>query len=232
MTGMARPRGFPLWSKLLLTGFSAVLVWFYWKSYGPTNFLYFCDVALLVSVIAVWTERSIWASMPAVGILIPQAVWCVDFMFGVVGGRLTGMTDYMFDQNLTLFTRGLSFFHFWLPFLLLWMVWTLGYDRRALLGWTVIALVLLLVCWLWMPGPPVPEDNKNLPVNINYVFGPSDKEAQTWMDPRAWFALLFFGLPLLVYLPTHLALRWLFPVPHGVGDLQDRREAIQTMPER
>jgi hypothetical protein len=30
------------------------------------------------------------------------------------------------------------------------------------------------------------------------------------MSPHAWFALLFFGLPVAVYWPTHLLLRYLF----------------------
>jgi len=33
------------------------------------------------------------------------------------------------------------------------------------------------------------------------------------MAPQAWFALLMIGLPLLVYLPTHLLLAWLFSMP-------------------
>ncbi|MBX9677278.1 MAG: hypothetical protein K2X38_00855 [Gemmataceae bacterium] len=218
MNADMKPRGFPLWTKLLLTGYLAVLVPFYWKEYGPTNFLYFCDVAILMSLVAIWTERSLWASMPAVGILIPQAVWCIDFTIGLFGGQWLKMTDYMFDEEISLFARGLSFFHFWLPFLLVWMVWRLGYDRRAFAAWSVLAIALLLICWLLMPAPPAPFDNKNLPVNINYVYGLDDKQAQTWMHPTAWFALLVVGLPLIVYLPTHLALRWAFPKPHGRGD--------------
>ena len=36
----------PLGLKLAYTAFMAVLVPVYWRYYGPTNFLYFCDVAL------------------------------------------------------------------------------------------------------------------------------------------------------------------------------------------
>lgn len=230
MTRPNAPRGFPLWTKLVFTAFVAVLVPFYLESYGPTNFLYFCDMALLMALVAIWTERSLWASMPAVGILVPQAIWCVDFMIGLFGGRWLGMTDYMFDEKLTLLTRGLSFFHFWLPFLLLWMVWMLGYDRRAFFAWTILALVLLIVCWMWMPAPPAPVGSENIPVNINYVYGMSDKEPQSSMDPRAWFALLFVGLPALVFFPTHLMLKLVFPPPHGKGDADDAvlLEAIQV----
>ena len=52
----------PLAVKVLYTAFTAVMVPVYLKDYGPTNFLYFCDVAVLMTLVAVWTEKSLWAS--------------------------------------------------------------------------------------------------------------------------------------------------------------------------
>ena len=49
----------PLAVKLIYTAFMAVLIPFYLKEYGPTNFLYFCDVALFFTLAAVWTEKPI-----------------------------------------------------------------------------------------------------------------------------------------------------------------------------
>jgi len=46
----------PLSLKLIFTVFMAVLVPFYWCTYGPSNFLYFCDVALFLTLIGTWTE--------------------------------------------------------------------------------------------------------------------------------------------------------------------------------
>jgi hypothetical protein len=40
----------PLWLKLAYSAFMAVLVPVYWYYYGPTNFLYFCDVALILQI--------------------------------------------------------------------------------------------------------------------------------------------------------------------------------------
>jgi len=200
----------PLWLKSLYTAFVAVLVPVYLKEYGPTNFLYFCDVALLMTVVAIWRESALWASMAAVGILMPQLLWMVDFLGGFIGMHPVGMTAYMFDTKYTLFARSLSFFHFWLPILLVYMVWRLGYDRRALAGWTFLAWALLAVCYFCMPAPPAPAANPNLPVNINYVYGMSDTEPQKWMPPNAFFALLLVALPLCIYLPTHCVLGWLF----------------------
>jgi hypothetical protein len=202
-------RRIPLAAKLAYTAFMAVLIPSYTYFYGPTNFLYFCDVALLITLVAMWTESPLLASMPAVGIVLPQALWVADFLGGLTGHYVTGMTAYMFHGDasfLSLFKRGLSFFHFWIPFLVLWNVWRLGYDRRALVAWTVMAWVLLPFCYFCMPAPPAPPDNPNLPVNINYVYGPNDERAQTWMPPLAWLALLMVAMPAVIYVPTHLVL--------------------------
>ncbi len=50
-------------------------------------------------------------------------------------------------------------------------------------------------------------------VNINYVHGPSFERSQTWMPPIAWVATLMTALPLILYLPSHWVLGWLFPGP-------------------
>ncbi|UXI69411.1 hypothetical protein [Tahibacter amnicola] len=199
----------PLPLKLAFTAFMMVMVPFYWKAYGPTNFLYFCDVAMFLTLAAVWTESPLLASLPAVGLIIPQIVWCVDFLATLVGAPLLGMTAYMFNPSIPLFARGLSSFHAWLPFVLLFLVARLGYDRRALFGWTAIAWVLMAIARLLLPAPPPDPANPNAPVNVNYVYGFSDQAAQNFMPDWAWLTVLYVGLPLLVFLPTHLLLnRW------------------------
>ncbi|HSX59017.1 MAG TPA: hypothetical protein VLF18_02345 [Tahibacter sp.] len=199
----------PLALKLAFTAFMAVMVPFYWITYGPTNFLYFCDVAMFFTLVAVWTESPLLASMPAVGLIVPQAVWCLDFFLSWIGVPLLSMTAYMFDPGIPLFARGLSSFHAWLPFVLVFLIARLGYDRRALLYWTLLAWALIAVCRLFMPAPPPDPAHPNVPVNINYVYGFGDAAAQTWMPGWAWLALLCIGLPLLVFLPTHVVLqRW------------------------
>ena len=108
---LSRPARLPLWLKLAYTAFMAVLIPICWSHYGPTNFLYFCDVALLLMLAAVWLESPLLASIPAVGILLPQMFWCLDFAAHLAGSNLTGMTNYMFDAQRPLFLRGLSIFH-------------------------------------------------------------------------------------------------------------------------
>jgi len=197
----------PLWSKLILTAYVAVLVPIYWVTYGPTNFLFFCDMALLLTLLAMWRESALLVSAAAVGILLPQLLWALDFLSSLVGHPITGMTEYMFQSSIPLHVRFLSFFHFWLPFLLIWLLRRTGYDQRGLPLWMVMAFTSLYVCYFFMPGPPVPADNPALPVNINYVYGFSDQIAQTWMPEPVWFVLLQFMLVFLVFLPSHWVLK-------------------------
>ena len=199
----------PLGLKLLYTAFMAVLIPVYWYYYGPTNFLYFCDVALIFTLIAIWPENALLISMCVVGILVPQTIWVADFLVNATGISLTGMTDYMFDSNHSLFLRLLSLFHGWLPFLLLYLVWKTGYDRRALPAWTGVAWALLLISFFLMPQP-TPHPGLT-PVNVNYVFGMRDTAAQTWVSPVVWLTGLLVGLPVMVFVPTHFLLARIMP---------------------
>ena len=200
------PRRIPLWVKLAYSAFCAVMIPTYWHEYGPTNFLYFCDVAVLLTLAALWLESALLASIAAVGIVLPQIVWVLDFAVHFFGLKITGMSAYMFDPKLPLFTRGISLFHGWLPFLLLYAVRRLGYDRRAFAVWVGVAWGLLLVCYFWMPPSGTVLANPKQPVNINYVFGFGDKTPQNWMPAWAWLLTLLIGLPALIWLPSHLAL--------------------------
>ncbi|MFG0291245.1 MAG: hypothetical protein ACF8CQ_23985 [Rhodopirellula sp. JB044] len=198
----------PLALKVGYTAFMAVLVPYYWVEYGPTNFLYFCDIALFLTLIAVWTERPLFASMAAVGITIPQFLWQVDFLGNLINLPVTGMTDYMFNEEISLLARGLSFFHFWLPILLIGIVLKLGYDHRALWSWTLVAWAAMLVSYFYLPAPGDALEFVNQPRNVNYVYGMSPDAPQHFMPAWAWLSTMLVGLPAVVYLPTHSLLRW------------------------
>lgn len=205
----------PLWLKLLYTGFLAVLLPIYWRDYGPSNFLYFCDVALFFTLGALWFESPLLASAPLIGIFLPQMLWVVDFFCELTGLHLTGLTGYMFESQRPLFTRLLSLFHFWLPFLCLGLVWRLGYDRRALVLWTLLAWALMGICYVAMPppapiDPSAPPELANRPTNINYVFGFGSDRPQQMMEPDWYFTAYMAAMPLLVFLPSHWLFAWLF----------------------
>jgi hypothetical protein len=141
----------PLAVKVAGTAFLAILVPVYLHTYGPTNFLWFCDAALILTVAGMWMESSLLTSMCAVGILLPQCLWLADFGSNFFGFHFLNLTSYMFDSHLPLFTRGLSLFHGWLPLLLVWLLFRLGYDKRALSAWTVVAAGLMLICYFFTP---------------------------------------------------------------------------------
>ena len=128
----------PLWLKIAYTAYVALLVPFYWRNYGPANFLWFSDLALLGTLVALWTANRLLASMLTVGLLLPEIVWNVAF-FGrlLTGYPFAGLTGYMFEQRNPLFLRGLSLFHVFLPVVVVWMVWRLGYDSRGLMAMTL-----------------------------------------------------------------------------------------------
>ena len=222
------PRLVPLWIKLAYTAFMALMIPVYLKNYGPTNFLYFCDVAAVMTLVAIWIESPIILSSALVGAFIPQMLWVIDFFYEVANAfqlagpgyeiHFTGMTGYMFDATKPFFLRFLSFFHFWLVFLLIYLVWAVGYDKRGLALWTGIAWVLVTVCYVWMPPCSPLKDSAgnylrdpNKPLNINYVYNiASDNEPQNWMEPN-WYFAVYLGALVAIYVVTHLLLWWSMP---------------------
>src|SRR2546422_2183507 len=122
----------PSWVKVASSVFVAILVPWYWVTYTPWNFLYFCDIALLVTSVAIWIESPLLVSMQAVAITLPQMLWVVDLLCRLVAGvHVTGVTNYMFEGSLPLFLRGLFLFYGWVSFVLLWLLSPPGYDPPA-----------------------------------------------------------------------------------------------------
>jgi hypothetical protein len=191
----------PLALKLAYTAFVAVLVPVYWKAYGPGNFLWLCDVALLGAGAALWLESRLLASMMLLA-AVPELVWNADFVARLATGRhLVGMTAYMFDRALPLHTRALSGFHVFLPIVLVWLAARWGYDRRAWPVQTLVTWALVLASYRWTR----PD------ANVNYAFGPGARP-QTRLPPRLYLLLVLAAVPLL-YWPAHALLARLFPAP-------------------
>jgi hypothetical protein len=183
--------------KIAHTLFVCLFVPVYWHYYGPQNFLWFSDIALLTSIVALWRRSSLLASTQALSVMALEIGWTVDFLGRLILGReLLGLSGYMFDPSIPLFVRLLSLFHLWLPWLLVWMIWRFGYDRRAM-------PVQTLLCWIVLPASyfiSTPEEN------INWVYGLAS-HPQTFLPAAAYLLLLMAAIPLCVYLPTHLLLR-------------------------
>jgi hypothetical protein len=194
----------PLWLKLAYSGFLCVLIPVYWRDYGPGNFLWFSDIALFFTTTAVIVERPTafrpaLIGMVAVGVLPLEIAWCLDF---TLGGKLLGLTAYMFDTARPLYLRGLSLFHIALPPTVIWMLVHYGYDRRSL-----VRQVLLM--WVVLPVTYALTDPS---LNVNWVFGLGNAP-QTFIPPLAYLALEMAVLPLFVALPMDRLLRRFLPAP-------------------
>lgn len=198
-----------LWVKVPYTLFVCVLVPVYWVKNGPANFLWGSDISLIVVTFALWFEKSLPASMMAVGTLLIDIAWSVDYVARLLYGVDVfpiGGTRYMFDADTEIWLRGLSLFHVFLPIVVLYVLYRLGYDRRAL-RWEI------LLAWLVLPLSYViggPERN------INFVWG-FGQEPQTWMPGPAFLGMLMVLFPVLVFYPTHLLLGRLFRRPRAIS---------------
>lgn len=178
------------------TLFVCVLVPMYWRHYGPANFLWFSDIALLIGLAALWLESPLLSSMQAISVLLLELLWSAEFLIRLMIGKpIFGLVEYMFKSNLSLWLRGLSLFHLALPPLLVWLVYCFGYDGRALIAQTILLWVIVPVCFFFTE----PAEN------INWVFGFGEQPQKT-LPPWLYVALLLVGVPIGIYLPTHFLL--------------------------
>ena len=189
--------------KIGYTLFVCVVVPIYWRQYGPANFLWFSDIALLAMVPALWLENALLASTMAVSIIFFEGIWNIDFFARLATGKsLTGLSAYMFDPKIALSIRALSCFHIVLPLLLLWTLHRLGYDRRAFFCQTILALVALPLSYLC----------SNPRENVNWVYG-FGEHPQSMLPAGVFLLLVMVIYPIVVYLPTHLLFAKMFHPP-------------------
>jgi hypothetical protein len=190
----------PLWIKIIYTLFAVTTIVVYAFKYPLGNFLWFSDIALVLTMPALWLESSLLASTLAVGILLPEVFWNIGFLLRLLTGkRLAGLTDYMFDAHKPLYLRAFSLFHVFLPVLLIWMIARLGYSPYALMTQTLLA-------WIVLPLTYVLTDPDK---NINWVFGPASIRGSR-LHSVLYLGMLMIAFPLIVYIPTHLLLTAIF----------------------
>ena len=193
---MLTPQQIPLWLTLAYGLAVPVIAVVYWRSYGPSNFLWLSDIALACTLASLLTGNRLLASMPAVGVLPLELAWTIDFL---AGGRVIGLAAYMFDAKLPLYLRSLSLFHLALPPTLLFLLYRFGYDERALVYQTLLTWVVLVITYV----ATNPEQN------INWVFGPGSKPQQL-LPPLVYLGLEIVVLPVFVFFPMHLILKRFF----------------------
>jgi hypothetical protein len=195
----APTHAFPVWLRCAAVAWLAIWMPAYWHTWGASNFLHLCDIAVIVTCAGLLTNSALLISSQAVGSLLVDAAWMLDAGWHLVRGRgLLGGADYLFDPSHPLWVRLLTLFHVVMPVLLLWAIGRTGYDRR---GWPLqcaIALPAFVAARFTAPAE-----------NINYAFTDPFIHRQ-WGPPAAHVLISWLFMAVVVYLPTHLALRAIF----------------------
>lgn len=195
---IGRDATFPLWLKLVALLFLCFFVSYSWKNYGLQNFLWFSCLGVICTVTALWLENRLLASMMLLSTFIADEIgWGGDFLFRLIfGWHPFNATTYMFDHRLSLYGRAISLYHFYIPILLVWMVYKLRYDTRAIVAQTLFSSIVLLLSFTVT----------NPASNINWVFGVGP-QPQTFVP--AWLYLIgeMVFIPVVFYLPVHLMLK-------------------------
>jgi hypothetical protein len=93
----------PIWLKVAYAIFVCVLVPIYRRHHGLANFLWFSDIALFVTLVALWLESSLLASMQTVSVVLLELIWTVDFLARLIFRvEVTAITKYMFKREIPL----------------------------------------------------------------------------------------------------------------------------------
>lgn len=193
-------RRVPRWLKIGWTVWVAVWIPLYWIQYGPSVFLWFCDIANLLILVGLWRESSLIFSWQAVSVLLVQIAYTIDVLGRAVFQRhFIGGTEWLFKDDLPVRVRLASLFmHLAAPPILIWGVRRLGYDRRAIYYQMATAAVVLPLCRLW-----------DAELNLNWVWRPFNRP-QDVVPSGVYLLICILGYTVLLFLPTHLLLKRLF----------------------
>ena len=121
---------------------------------------------------------------------MPQALYAAEALARLVTGARGGGTSYLFDASVPWPVRALSSFHFVMPIVIVWAVRRLGYGARALPLQVVTGTLVLIA---------------SLPAGAINV----------WVVPAARdhvMATLALA-PVVLWLPVHVLLRRIAPLP-------------------
>jgi hypothetical protein len=185
----------PLVLKVVWTAVMLAWIPVYWHQYGPQNFLYYCDIGNLLITVGLWLESRFIFSWQAVGLVVFEILYDIDLLVAFLSGHhATGGTEYMFDPNIPLLVRSLGLYHFVVPILLLWAVYRLGYDGRGWKWQIVLMAIVVPITFFWHS-----EDN----INFARGIGHEQQLIPGWLYLIGYLVVV----PLVVYWPTHLALR-------------------------
>jgi hypothetical protein len=184
----------PLWLAVYLPSYTA--------AYGVVNFLFLCNIGVILTAIGLWRRSALLLSTQALAALVVCLAWILDFGGRLIlGHHLLGVTVYMWEPRYPLFTRLLSLYHMAWPIVLLVALRRLGYDRRAFAFQSALAAIVIPLSRV--AGPVL---------NINYAY--QDPIFHRTFHPAALHLLVTVGAVVgLAYWPTHALLRLFLPAP-------------------
>lgn len=172
----------------------------YQTAYGTLNFLFLCNIGVILTAIGLIVRSRLLLSSQAVAAPVIALAWAIDAGWKVVGGEfLFGATAYMWDPSYPLFARLLSLYHLGWPLLLWWVLRRTGYDPR---GWPLQMLVAALAMLAGRLLAPAAD-------NLNFAW--IDPFFGRQLGPAPAHLLICWGLlSVLAYGLTHWALRRVF----------------------
>jgi hypothetical protein len=178
----------------------AVYLVTYTRVYGMANFLFLCNLSVILVVLGLWTGSALLLSSQAVGLLLVGTAWGLDvlswFLFGV---HAIGGTEYMWDPQYPWFARLLSLYHVVLPVTLFWALRRVGYDRR---GYALQCLIAVVGVALGRLFPAAMNLNG---AHTDPLFG------RSWGGPVVHVLAVTGFLAAVVYPLAHLALSRALP---------------------
>lgn len=199
----------------------AVLVWLaawfviYWQAWGLANFLHLCNLAIILSCVAIWRNNSLLLASQAVSAIFSDVLWDLDVSWQATAGHhLFGGTEYMWNAQYPLWIRLISLYHFVWPILLIWAVKRMGYDRRGLALQSGIGAAAIVAGRLASPA-----------LNLNFAFTDPIFHRQIGPAPLH-LAVMWIVLVCVIYLPTHLILARFFTrkeLPHPTTTIEEVR---------
>ncbi len=177
-----------------------ILIPTYYENYGVQNFLWFSDIALLLIFLGVWANSARLISIAATLTFFIEINWCLDFFYNFFTGvTLLGMANYMFNDELSIYLRGLSLFHLLLPVYSIKYLYLWGYDETAFRYSTILYWMIICVCYMFT----------SVESNINWVHYAELKNLQ-WISPNQWLIIQMALYPLLIMYPKSLLFKKAF----------------------
>lgn len=101
---------FAAWQRWVALLWLALWIPTYWRTWGISNFVQLCDLAVLLTCIGIWSDSPVLISSQAVSSILVDLAWALDAAWRILfGHHLIGGTEYMFNGQYPLWVRLLSF---------------------------------------------------------------------------------------------------------------------------